>query len=1080
MASFTITTAINIDTLASKAGSDTYSINGGYLTVDQDSRYGVNQNTSAAMGNITMSATLGGTIEFNSTAIRLIPYNTGTGTVPALNTVISQGGANGKLLGVYSALNVAPTTAGGAMSASGYIKIRQWNLISYASGALTGISANATGVDTAGWLEIVGVDALTTTVNRLNLFKVRGDWFSLGTTSGSSATTYQIPSNGSVVYLPGVWVETAVSSGVYEFYPCAGSQTALITTIATDSLRGKFCWISTNGLLRFQNDGTNSTGGYLPVSGLNIRIPNIFFMNCAAASPTANSLPNVTLASRMEFAVTGGGVLDIDKACINWYMNLNQPYSIALTNVAIMTNLTVTECAAPIAWSQVGVGQEAANSQYGLVMLLCFAGGTMDHCTWSRALLAVAGNYIELLTDVSGFIITNEKLCALGIRASASTGAALLTRVVSSTFTNWIIGCGQVAVTTCTNVNFKNSTYYDNPATITTATNGMYAFSLSTNCINVIIDGLDFGGQLLVQPYNGILNVGAAGCTNIKLRNLGTYASPLDLGGPRQDLVPWTRVTTTATVTLANHGLITGSVIFVVVSSDVAAITVAAKAITFVTTNVFTFVCLNAGAASGNISYFPAVCAAVFVLAASAAANNKEIKRCSTPHTRTNLFTADNSSKNIKMENVYSDFLNAFLTPQLNGTIRGVTGTPLLTAQTSVYGTHWFDNYMADVPNNTSAQAWTRVTITATVTANDHGLRTGLFANVLVSSDTGAIILGRKAVTVLTSNTFTFPCLNAGSASGTLTFESFISRIGISMNEATSDTVSQYTIDAGGTAFTSLGSLYMPSVNDQITFIMPDYVIGHTLFQITEAIMAGGTLTNYDITYAIDLNDGNGFGSFHNYSYPRLVGGGVNGSTNVTMTDTTGVEANDYIFGTNVAPLAQVVSVTNGTTIVVSSANIGTVSGILRFNHLPFESGIDSQKGFKLKIRIKTSTTNVTAITSLYAFSSSTDVSRGYQYPLDLVNISITVKDSLGVVIQNARVAVYNSSDNSELLNVLTDVNGSATGTTSYINNVNVYIRVRKTSSGTTRYINNDSSDVLTSQGLSSIVTLSTDPIASV
>ena len=103
MATYTVTTAVNIDSLAAKAGSDTYNINGGYLTVDQHTRYGTNQNTSAGMGNITLSATLGGTIEFNSTKVRLIPYNTGTGNVPALGTTISRSGASGILLGVYSA-----------------------------------------------------------------------------------------------------------------------------------------------------------------------------------------------------------------------------------------------------------------------------------------------------------------------------------------------------------------------------------------------------------------------------------------------------------------------------------------------------------------------------------------------------------------------------------------------------------------------------------------------------------------------------------------------------------------------------------------------------------------------------------------------------------------------------------------------------------------------------------------------------------------------------------------------------------------------------------------------------------------
>lgn len=57
----------------------------------------------------------------------------------------------------------------------------------------------------------------------------------------------------------------------------------------------------------------------------------------------------------------------------------------------------------------------------------------------------------------------------------------------------------------------------------------------------------------MVQPYNGILQVGSAGCTNIKLRNLGTYASPLDMGDTQQNAVAWSRTTTVATITKTAH-----------------------------------------------------------------------------------------------------------------------------------------------------------------------------------------------------------------------------------------------------------------------------------------------------------------------------------------------------------------------------------------------------------------------------------------------------------------------------------------------------------------------------------------------
>lgn len=1000
MTTYTITTAVNIDTLAAKAGSDTYNINGGYLTVDQHTRYGTNQNTSAGMGNIALSATLGGTIEFNSTLVRIIPYNTGTGNVPALGTTISQGSASGILLGVYSALNVAPTTAGSAMPVSGFVQIRQWNSVAYAAGVLTGIGASATGVDRAGWLEIVGVDALAVTVNRLNTFKVRGDWFDLGTTDGTRATTYQIPSNGAIVYLPGVWVETAASSGVYEFYPCAGSQTALLANVATDATRGKFCWISTAGLLRFGHDGTNLTGGYIPPSGLRIRIPNIFFVCCTAAGLTVNVLPNATLATRYEFATTGGGVLDIDKACINWYMNINQPFSVALTNTGILTQMLMTECASPIAWSQVGVGQEAANAQFGLSMALCFAGGTMTDCTWTSATLAGSGRYIVTMTDCNGFTITNERRRSLAARGNATTGAATLIRVVESTWTGCTIGGGRVLMTTCTDVTYTNSIYYDHPATTTATANPMYAFDLATNCLRIKIDGLTFGGLVMCQPYSGILNIGAAGCTDIKLRNLGTYAAPLDLGGGQRNDVAWGRVTTTATVTTPTaHGLKANDIVYVIISSDTGAITVGSKTVASApTSTTFTFTCLNAGAASGIVTYYPTMSATLFVIAAAAAANDVEIKRCYTPHVRTNLYTADNSTKNVLIENVMGDYVSVPLTPLLNEEVKGIFATPSLAAQTSCYGTHWFDVFTGDNSPLTTSVNWSRVTTTAAVTSSLHNLRTGVFVSVISSSanNNTAVIMGQKTITATSSSIFTFTCLNSGQTNGTLSFVNLASRFGLLMNESTAETAAQYSILSGTAAFTSAGGLYMPIRSQSIMFETPNYLKGHTGFPIAIPVMGGGTLANYNIFYAIDKNVGLGYGtgsssgSFENFAYQRSGGGGSLASTNITMLNTLGVQSGNYVFGTNVGPNARVTQITNGTTVVVDRPNIGTVSGILTFCNLPNETSIDPSLGFKMKINIITSESNATAISSLYAYTLSTTSSRGNLYPLDLVPLTIT------------------------------------------------------------------------------------------
>lgn len=1045
-----------------------FAINGGYLTVDQHSRYGTNQNTTSAMGDIVMSASLGGTIEFNSTLVRTIAYNTGTGNVPALGTTISKGSASGILLAVYSALNASPTTVGSAMPASGYVMIRQWNGVGYTTGALTGIGATATAVDRAGWLEIVGHESLTATVNRLNLFKVRGDYYDFQgvTTDGTRATTYQIPTNGSsVFYLPGVEVETASGSGIYQFYPCAGSRTALLANIATDEVRGRWCWISTSGLLRFGHDGTNSTGGYVPTSGRKIRIPNIFFMSCTQLAPTVNVLPNATLTTRYEFATTGGGAIDMDKASMNWYCNFAQPYSVALTNFNTFSSIILTECASPIAWSNVGVGQEAANTQTALTMGLNFSGGTMNKCTWTRSAQASSGNYITSWTDCSDFTVTNERNHSLTKAANATTGSSTKTRVINSTWTSATLGGGREFLVGCSDLTWTTTVYYDDPATTTTTTIPMYIWDLGTAAsFRLKFDGLTFGGLTLVQPYSGILNIAIAGCVGIKLRNIGTAASPLDMGGAYVDAT-WTRATTTMTITKVAHGLKTNDLIAVDVVSDVAprAVTNSTATLWTVastpTADTFTVTVTNAGQTTGQfLSYYPTMAGVLVNFVAGGAVNTVAIQRCYVPHLRTALMaTQDNSIKNILLEQVWTTEWGVQTTPMLNCVMRGILSTPSLAVQSSCYGTHFVDFYTTAQPANLSGVSWTRSTTTAAVTSTGHGLRVGDRILVTTTSSAGAIVLGIKTIIQnITSatpanpaNVFSFTCLNAGDASGTLTFQVLNGRVGLQMNEPTSETNAQVDL-TGGAAFTSAGQLYMPVINDQIDLITEKYIRGHSSFPIDEAVMAGGTLTNYDVTYSLD----NG-ATYKNLSYPRTGGGGSNASTNVTMTSTTGVAVGDYVFGTNIAPLTKVVSITNGTTIVVSIANIGTVSGTLRFNQLPNETVSDALVGFPLRVRIKTTTTNATAISSLLFYTNSTTAARAATYDLDTVPVTIKVLDVVtSAAVENARVYLVAgsggpASEGTVILNTLTDINGQATEPLyGFIGSQPVVGKVRKSTSG--------------------------------
>lgn len=1106
MTTYTLVADCNIDQLgttppsgssSARAGGDIIDTNGFNFTIDQDSRYGLTGTTSTSFAGMTINASKGGNITIDGRNVRLIPYNSGSGNVPAWNTSITQGGASGKLIAVYSSLTSAPTATGAAMPASGYIKVKGWNGTAYGSGALTGIGATATGADVAGWIEVVADESATVTANRLGTFAAYGAWYEfLGvTTDGTRATTYQIPTNGSLTYVAGVWVQSAsasitaasysagsitytaaghgfsvgqdvtitgATSGyncadsvitsktadtftvaasdpggswtsggsayVYEFYPNAGSRSALVAQIQTDAVRGKWCWISTGGLVRFGHDGTNSTGGYIVPSGRKLRVPNVFLQNCTTAARTVNALPNATLGTRYDFTTTGGGAVVMDKVCCGWYLSLAQAYSVNLKYVATFEAMTISETASALTMWDVGVGQTGtANTQIGLTFSLMFAGGTIRNCTISRIAQAASGAYVESWADMTGFTVTNHKTFSLTKAANATTGAITMTRILASTFEDCqSIGAGRYLLIGCNYVTFSKTTYADNLATTTGTSIPMYAWDIGTAaCYNMKFDGLSWGGLDLVQPYSGVLNVGVAGCQNIKLRNLGTAASPLDMGGSYVSAT-WTRSTTTMTITKTAHGLKAGDLIAVNMCSDASSLlggvltttTATLKSVASVTdANTFTHTCANAGQTTGqNMRYHPCMAGVLVNFTAGAAANGVYIQRCYTPHLRTGILgSVDNSSKNIVLEDVWGTDWGVQLMPQLNGFTRGMQSTPALTAQTSCYGTHFADYYTTANLGPTSSASWSRSTTTCTVTSNDHGLRVGDQVLVTVTSDSAAVVLGVKTLTQITAsaspvnvgNTFQFTCLNAGSASGTLSFTPLNGRVAIQMNEPTDDTANQVAL-TGGAAFTSAGTLYMPTIGQSATFTADKAIRGHGSFPIAEAVMAGGTIGNYDIAYSLD--DGV---TWRNLYYPRAGGGGSNGSTNVTMTSTTGVQVGDYVWGTNIAPNAKVTSITNSTTVVVDTANIGTVSGTLRFNHLPSETVADATVGFDLKVKITTSTTNTTAISSLYFFTNSNSTHRAATYPLDLATVSLSniVSGSDTVILASNSTTVIASTD---------------------------------------------------------------------
>jgi len=102
---------------------------------------------------------------------------------------------------------------------------------------------------------------------------------------------------------------------------------------------------------------------------------------------------------------------------------------------------------------------------------------------------------------------------------------------------------------------------------------------------------------------------------------------------------------------------------------------------------------------------------------------------------------------------------------------------------------------------------------------------------------------------------------------------------------------------------------------------------------------------------------------------------------------------------------------------------------------------------------------------------------------INTVTLKVTVKDRAGNPITDAQTAIYKLSDNTELMNEDTalDGEGKAVATEAFNypgSDVDVYIRVRKSTVGNTRYQPHGSTGVITASGLDIVVTLYQEPVS--
>jgi hypothetical protein len=542
MASQTVTTTVNYDaaSISGLLDGESITINGGSVTVNADVRW--NQQ-AAVFGAVSISSSLGGSFLIDGTQVWEVPFSASTGNVPTQAALGSNGvtggtsGATGELTRVWATGSLTPATAGGAMPATGYIKLRSRSGSFQAGETITlpgGATVTASSAGRRSWIHVVGRGSLTAAGSRLSIprlgtHSITGDWYELGTTNGNDNQTFQYPVSD---ICPAIWIENSAGSGVYEIWLNAHTRWT-DGAVATSDKRGMFfnCDGST-GVITIAARGANNAG-LKPPTGCKVRIPNVILSSAEPGNYAVNIAPS-SMTFRFGYQ-TPGGALNINYASCGWNVAGSSTYSVSMQNTGIAGATSFNTITATAVFRNVGVGlvvDMAGASPFSI--LNSYAGTTVED-------VYIANNAVNsvafAITDVAKYTVTGLKCISFGTTGTNAPGASAraiqATRLVDSTFTDCVaIGGIGFTLTPCTRVKVIG-TKYASRSIGTTQTDAHFGVTITGGSDTVTVDGFsNFDSIANAHPYNGIVNIPNG--NNIEIKNIGTSSTPYDGGSANQ------------------------------------------------------------------------------------------------------------------------------------------------------------------------------------------------------------------------------------------------------------------------------------------------------------------------------------------------------------------------------------------------------------------------------------------------------------------------------------------------------------------------------------------------------------------
>ena len=1058
-----------LDGGTARTAGEAWTINSGAtFTIRTDTRVHANAPASftGSLGSITVSE---GKVIWDSRNVRVVPYNSGTGNVPAIGTTVTQGGVSGYFLGAYASWAVQATAAGSAMPTSGWLKFRELSGGEFAAGALSGIGASATGASRQGWISIVCDAGANLSFPRLGLHQARGDKFFLDTTTGTRGQVFQVPSEGSTAMIaPGLMVETGVGTDTYEFWPALNGATngwthihvgnatgttdarqkyvksvaggtmvmgetwsasatyaslaAQVGTYAEVSQSSMYTWANNvvevynataHGLVTGQQTGLDFTSGgataYDGIYTVTVLDPYRFTVPLTGSGVSGNvtSKPGVTITFTAHTLNVGDSVYcdftsgtGVDGTYEIYAVGSANAYTIKYPHVAAITSGNVSCLHTLVITSTdhgLGVGQTvycdftSGTGVDGVYVGRVIAANTIN-VTFPHT--ATTSGNVTISRDI-GYVapagrrtwipsnILNE--CATAARATNTIpNATIATRPKWTTTSagaidlEYVYGCsGYMNSLQAYSLRLRNVVLPDHVAVSELATpidiDGLYVGMTSALDLQTISFANNYAGGIAKNMTAHRANTPGASDHAFTL----TYCNNITLDNVSAAIVQYARST--------GYGIVLSS----------------CSGITIQNSNTRNTRIEALGSPSTiikNYDYCERIngkgSAVMLAVVFGTNSHNSVVDGVTVgiggmiDNCHPYAFVNYAGCTNVKVRNI-----GTYTTPVNIPAWAPNLATPFYIAYSS--------GACNTVKNQRCYVAGTRSAWFSSSNADKNFLYESIYGGMYAYATLGVSLLAHAELNGVTKGCQEMPTVTGqASVYGTHFIDTFCGtdygRYVLYCNEVSAETAAQFQNVVGTAKFNSTGGVIVQNVGDQCVFTDADFRKGHEGFEKCEIAMSGGTITNYNLHYQIDT--GSGFGGWQNLYYQRSGAVGTSGQYTFTVTDATGVAVGDYCFGTGMSTVglytknAIIPKVTNvvGNTITVDVANTATVSGIIRFCHLPSEV-ITPSIGFKMKVRVTTLLTATAAITFLTMRTLTSSASQiQVTYPLDMITLTLS------------------------------------------------------------------------------------------